>query len=214
MEGIKKATEKGGEHTYNDNMGLVEESDIAKSVRFVQNALEGDGKETDAYKNAVKVRQKWSRIIFKKSASYRKSADQMDADDDVGPINLPKANREWEKMPESVTSTGAKAVKGDYGFRFGASVPRPMLVDFTKQPETKIVQNGREVDLEEVLDRAKDANNETRSRLSKIGVETVRGNTEGKNMRAKAPELNRLHVGGVAAKVTSIGWTDRATNKK
>jgi hypothetical protein len=215
MEHIKKATEKGGEHTFHDNMGLVEESEIGKSVRFVQNALESEGKDTQAYKAANKVREKWSRIIFKKSASYKKSADQMDADDDVGPINLPKANREWEKMPESVTSAGQKAVKGDYGFRFGASVPRPMLVDFTKQPETKIRgRDGREMDLEEVLERAKESQSEVRTRLSNIGKETVRSNTEGKNMRAKAPELNRLHVGGVAAKVTSMGWTERAVKKK
>lgn len=68
--------------------------------------------------------------------------------------------------------------------------------------------------MEEVVDRAKVANNETRSYLSELGVETVRGSTEGKNMRAKAPELNRLHVGGVAAKVTSMGWTDRVMKKK
>jgi hypothetical protein len=35
--------------------------------------------------------------------------------------------------------------QGDYGFRTGASVPRPMLVDFTRMPETKIKIKGQEV---------------------------------------------------------------------
>ena len=35
----------------------------------------------------------------------------MDEDDEGGPTNLPRANREWEKMPDSVTSSGAKAQK-------------------------------------------------------------------------------------------------------
>jgi len=175
-----------------------------------------------------------------------------------------------------VTSAGIKAVRGDYGFRFGASVPRPMLVDFTKQPQSKIMINGHEMEREvryaacttvrvqnflcvqstritsisdalpcvwddfltfeflayslefckytvfwcvlkmeqDVIERSKDNKNETRSRLSKIGVETVRSNTEGRNMRAVAPELNRLHVGGVAATVTSMGWTDKIEKKK
>ena len=125
---------------------------------------------------------------------------------------MPKANREWEKMPESIKANGEKAVKGDYGFRTGASVPRPLLVDFVKQPVTKITdRQGREMELEEVLERAKEGKNEVRSRLGKVGVETIRGNTEGRNMRAKVPELNRLHVGGVAAKVTSMGWTDKVS---
>ena len=81
-------------------------------------------------------------------------------------------------MPDSVTSSGQKATKGDFGFRYGATVPRPMLVDFMRQPETKIMRNGRELDLEEIQDMAKEGKNETRLRLSKIGVETVRGNTE------------------------------------
>jgi len=208
MEHVKKSSQKGVETTFHDNMDLVEQSEIGKSVRFVQNALENE-KTTEAYKLACKVRQKWSRIIYKKSASYAKSADQMDEDDDAGPTNLPKANRAWEKMPENVNSKGERAVKGDFGFRFGASVPRMMLVDFVKQPESKIVINGRVVDIEEALDRAKDDKNEVRARLGKIGVETIRGNNEGKNMRAKAPELNRLIVGGVASKVSSFGWTER-----
>jgi hypothetical protein len=35
-------------------------------------------------------------------------------------------------MPESVNSEGGKASKGEYGFRYGASVPRPMLMAFSK----------------------------------------------------------------------------------
>ena len=35
-------------------------------------------------------------------------------------------------MPESVTASGAKATKGEYGFRYGASIPRPMLMAFNK----------------------------------------------------------------------------------
>lgn len=175
--------------------------------------LHGVDKTQSAYQLATKVRQKWSRIIFKKSASYNKTADQMDEEEeDGGPKHLPKANREWEKMPESIKANGEKAVKGDYGFRTGASVPRPLLVDFVKQPVTKITdRQGREMELEDVLERAKEGKNEVRSRLGKVGVETIRGNTEGRNMRAKVPELNRLHVGGVAAKVTSMGWTDKVS---
>ena len=40
--------------------------------------------------------------------------------------------RDWERMPESVTASGAKATKGEYGFRYGASIPRPMLMAFNK----------------------------------------------------------------------------------
>jgi hypothetical protein len=40
--------------------------------------------------------------------------------------------REWEKMPDSVNVEGGKASKGEYGFRYGASVPRPMLMAFSK----------------------------------------------------------------------------------
>ena len=35
-------------------------------------------------------------------------------------------------MPESVNGEGGKASKGEYGFRYGASVPRPMLMAFSK----------------------------------------------------------------------------------
>jgi hypothetical protein len=42
MDQIKKKSEKGVETTFHDNMGHVEESEIGKSVRFVQNAMESD----------------------------------------------------------------------------------------------------------------------------------------------------------------------------
>ncbi len=42
------------------------------------------------------------------------------------------SGREWERMPESVNGEGGKASKGEYGFRYGASVPRPMLMAFSK----------------------------------------------------------------------------------
>jgi hypothetical protein len=35
-------------------------------------------------------------------------------------------------MPDSVNVEGGKASKGEYGFRYGASVPRPMLMAFSK----------------------------------------------------------------------------------
>ena len=69
--------------------------------------MHGVDKTQSAYQLATKVRQKWSRIIFKKSASYNKTADQMDEEEeDGGPKHLPKANREWEKMPESIKANG------------------------------------------------------------------------------------------------------------
>jgi hypothetical protein len=74
MEGIKKSTEKtkaADAHAIHDNMELVEESEIGKSVRFVQNAMETD-KTSQAFQMAMRVRQKWTRIICKKSDKLRR----------------------------------------------------------------------------------------------------------------------------------------------
>ena len=96
-----------------------------------------------------------------------------------------------------------QAVKGEFGFRQGASIPRPMLMDFTVMPKSK-------VDMTEVKERLKDRQkNETRARLANTSKEVKRAIVDGRNSRADQPELNRIHVGGVAAKVASMGWADR-----
>ena len=62
-------------------------------------------------------------------------------------------------MPESLNADGTKAVKGEFGFRYGASVPRPMLMDFTQMPKDK-------VDLSAITERQKDGmKSEAKKRL-------------------------------------------------
>uniref|UniRef100_A0A7S4P0L4 TFIIS N-terminal domain-containing protein n=1 Tax=Guillardia theta TaxID=55529 RepID=A0A7S4P0L4_GUITH len=190
-----------------DNMQFLLDSEIARSVRFITNAFKDD-MSCEACRLAQKVRAKWSRLVYKKAEGYKHTADQQDEDDEPHVMpHIPKANREWEKMPANINAKGEKAAKGEYGFRYGASVPRPMLFDFTMAPESKI-------DVEERLESSKERNRELRDRLIKVGIEHKRGDKAGRNERADAPELNRMHVGGVASKITSIGWAEKEAKKK
>jgi hypothetical protein len=77
-----------------------------------------------------------------------------------------------------------------------------MLVDFTVAPASK-------VDVEDRVERAKDSRNEQQERLHKVAIDARKSNMVEKNERASAPELNRIHVGGVAMKTVSMGWADR-----
>lgn len=192
-----------------DYLDYVTESEVGHAVMFIKKALSKDGKNTAAYRAATQVIQKWARLIFKKSGDYKKNIDRDDDDDDEEERRkrtMPKANRDWEQMPDNKDREGRKFTKGDFGFRYGASVPRPMLVDFQKMPESK-------VDTELKIESAKERVNAVRDRLFKVGVESKRGMTDGRNTRAEAPELNRMHVGGVAEKVCSMGWAERAPKK-
>jgi hypothetical protein len=77
-----------------------------------------------------------------------------------------------------------------------------MLVDFTVAPASK-------VDVEDRIERAKDNRNEIHEKLRKVAIDARKSSHMERNERASAPELNRIHVGGVAMKTVSMGWADR-----
>lgn len=55
--------------------------------------------------------------------------------------------------------------------------------------------------------------NPVKKRINDTTKEAKRVIVDGRNSRADAPELNRIHVGGVASKVASMGWTTKPNEK-